>query len=73
MAVSDTKADMKQFMNRGDFSFPVMLCPDEVAMAYGVQYIPAVFVLDGHGRIAATPDGIVTAAELSKIVDGLAD
>ena len=62
---------MRKFMDGGGWVFPVMMCPDEVAMAYGVQYIPAVFVLDSQGRVAARPDGLVTADQLVQLVDGL--
>jgi len=62
---------MEKFMSAGGFDFPVMMCPDEVAMAYRVQYIPAIFVLDAEGRLAAKPDGLVTAAQLADMVAGL--
>ena len=71
MAVSDTKDAMKQFLKAGGWDFPVMMCPDEVAMAYEVQYIPAVFILDSNGQIAASPDGLVTADDLAELVEGL--
>lgn len=71
MAVSDSAAAMRTFMDRGGWAFPVMMCPDEIAISYEVQYIPAVFVLDSQGRIAARPDGLVTAEQLAQLVDGL--
>lgn len=71
MAVGDTEAAMRDFMATGGWTFPVLMCPDEVFLAYGGQYIPTVFVLDREGRIVASPDGLVTAEQLARLVDGL--
>lgn len=71
MAVGDTRAAMDKFMQAGGWDFPVMMCPDSVAMAYRVQYIPTVYVLDAEGRAVARPEGLVTAAVLAELVTGL--
>lgn len=71
VSVGDTEDAMRRFMQTGRFTFPVVLNGDRVGIAYGVQYIPAVFILDGDGRIVATPKGVVSAEDLSALVDGL--
>ena len=60
LAVSDTEAAMREFMKGGGWDFPVVLNPDEVATAYGVQAIPTLFVLDSKAGSRSNPDGLLT-------------
>jgi len=62
---------MKQFMKAGKWQFPVMMSPDAVAMAYEIQVIPTVVVIDPEGAIVETLVGGATASELSDMVDDL--
>jgi thioredoxin-like negative regulator of GroEL len=71
MAVSDTEQAMRKFMNAGGWTFPVMLCPDDIAAAYGVGPIPTIIVLDSQGRVVETMVGGASASELSELVDDL--
>lgn len=71
MAVSDTEAAMNKFMDDGGWTFPVMMCPDEIAMAYEVQAVPTLFVLDSEGRVVERLVGGAGASELSDLIGGL--
>jgi thiol-disulfide isomerase/thioredoxin len=72
MAVNDSEEAMRAFMSEGGWGFPVMMGADSAAAAYGVRFIPAVFVIDAEGRIVETIVGGTTASDLSLLVDGLA-
>jgi hypothetical protein len=71
VAVQDTEADIKQFLDDGGWTFPVALLPDDVRLSYGVRGVPTLFLVDADGRIAKTFVGGVTAAKLSELVDDL--
>lgn len=62
---------MREFVDQGGYTFPVMLDPDNLAADYGVRAIPTVVVLDSEGEVAKTVVGGVTAEELSSLVDDL--
>lgn len=65
IAYSDREADTRAFADREGLSLPVLADPDNaVATAYGIKAIPATFVLDAAGRIAATSLGIQDEATL---------
>jgi peroxiredoxin len=72
-AAWDTTAEaMRVFMEEGGYSFPVMVEPEGLSSAYGIDSIPSAVVIDAEGRIAKTFTGRVTAAELSRVVGDLA-
>lgn len=65
IAYNDREADTRAFADREGLSVPVLGDPDNtVAAAYGITGIPATFVLDATGRIAATSLGLQTEATL---------
>jgi hypothetical protein len=69
----DTNSDdMRVFMESGDYSFPVMLEPEGMSSAYGIDHIPSVVVIDAEGGIAKRFESAATAAELSRIARDLA-
>jgi cytochrome c biogenesis protein CcmG/thiol:disulfide interchange protein DsbE len=65
IAYRDRDAEARAFADRGGLSVPVLGDPDNaVATAYGINAIPATFVLDAAGRIAATSLGAQDEAAL---------
>lgn len=59
IAYRDRDAEARAFADREGLSMPVLGDPDNaVATAYGINAIPATFVLDAAGRIAATSLGV---------------
>lgn len=71
MAVEDNKTALADFMTEGGWTFPVMLDADSAARAYGVRPIPVLFVIDGEGAIVKKIVGMVSADDLSDLVDDL--
>jgi len=71
LAVSETEAAMRQFLQSGGWNFPVMIASDDVAAAYKVQAVPTLFVVDQEGRVVRSVVGGATALELSRIIDDL--
>jgi len=67
-----TNADISQFLAENNYSFKVL--PDEknrVAKAYGVEGIPAKFVIDGAGRVRFQSSGFSGKEELVKELSGM--
>lgn len=67
-----TKADISQFLAENNYSFNVL--SDEknrVAKAYGVEGIPAKFVIDGAGRVRFQSSGFSGKEELVKELSGM--
>ena len=71
MAWADTDAAIREFMESGGWTFPVMLAPDDLVAAYGVEAVPALFLIDAESRIVDYILGGVTADQLSQMVDDL--
>lgn len=71
IAVNDGEDAMREFVDQGGYTFPVMLDADNLAAEYGVRAIPTIVVLDSEGEVAETVVGGVTAEELSSLVDDL--
>jgi len=65
IAYSDRAAEARAFADREGLSVTVLGDPDNVvATSYAIKGIPATFVLDAAGRIAATSLGIQDEATL---------
>jgi thioredoxin-related protein len=71
MAVNDSADAMREFMDDGGWSLPVMMGADDAAREYGVRAIPMIFVVDTEGRIVKKIVGEATAETLSEVVDGI--
>jgi hypothetical protein len=72
IAPSRNESGMRSLVTEGKYSFPIMLDQGEVAVAYNVRYVPAVFVIDASGRLVDQFVGASDFAKLNRIADGLA-
>ena len=65
VALKDSEADVRSFLEEEGYEFPVMLDPmGGVAGAYGVTAVPTAVFIDAEGRVAGTKVGAVTKEEL---------
>jgi len=65
VALKDSEADVRSFLEEEGYEFPVMLDPmGGVASAYGVTAVPTAVFIDADGRVAGTKVGAVTKEEL---------
>jgi cytochrome c biogenesis protein CcmG/thiol:disulfide interchange protein DsbE len=66
---SDSRSSALAFVHRFGWGFPVLFDPNGVAgYAYGIQGLPAAFVLDADGRIVQRLIGPQTLASLRRAV-----
>lgn len=62
---------MREFISAGGWTFPVVMGAEETANAYGIRFIPSLFVIDSEGYIVDRLAGGATASDLSALIDGL--
>lgn len=70
--MGDSEDAIRQVLDSGGYSFPVMVDPGSVGQEYRVSAIPTTFVLDAAGVVVKRLTGVVTAQELTAIVSDLA-
>ena len=72
--IGENSAAVKNFMQSGNYSFPVLLDTDQdVALEYNVRAIPTTFFIDKDGiiqviKMGAFPNMIEIKKDLSKII-----
>lgn len=59
----DKDGDPAKFMKDNEYTYGLLLEADDVARDYGVQSIPAVFVIDPDGKICYSQPGVVPSLE----------
>ncbi|MCB9856352.1 MAG: TlpA family protein disulfide reductase [Phycisphaerales bacterium] len=59
----DKDGDPARLMADMKYSYGLLLKADDVAREYGVESIPAVFVVDAEGRVCFTQSGVVPSLE----------
>jgi hypothetical protein len=75
MAIQSGESDMRDFMSGGGWTFPVALVQDQLALSYGVRYLPTIIVVDAEGQIVKRLIGGqgAAASDLSRLVDDLTE
>ena len=71
MAVQDAEGDVRSALSQAGAELPVLLDGGSIAGAYGIQAIPTTVVINAAGRIVDYKIGLVTADELSGLVDAV--
>jgi len=59
-------ARVKPFVKSEGVNYPILMGDDAVSKAYNIQAMPATYLLDRNGRIAATYIGIVNQTDIEK-------
>lgn len=72
VAPASNETGMRDLFMKGGYTFPMLLDPGEVASAYKVRYVPALFVIDASGDLVDRVIGATDFVRLNQIVDGLA-
>jgi peroxiredoxin len=58
---------VREFLRRHPVPFPVLLDPDQaLGNRYGVIALPSLFIVDRHGDIVYSRQGLVSASQLEK-------
>ncbi|MDN5348014.1 MAG: cytochrome c biosis protein CcmG, thiol:disulfide interchange protein DsbE [Clostridia bacterium] len=68
----ETKAGIRAFVEKGGYSFPVLLDTEgRASEAYGIYSIPASYLIDGQGRVRWVKHGPLTEEEIGQKVEQL--
>jgi peroxiredoxin len=71
LAVNDSQRDAEAFVQRYGASYDIGRDPSgKIASALGVVNMPSTFLIGKDGRIKSAKAGAVTAAELTKLIEG---
>ncbi len=71
VSVQDTEAAAREFANEVPVSYPLAMGNPAFEAAYPWLGLPATYVIDSSGVVAVLHNGIVDAATLAEMVDGL--
>ena len=64
-------ARVSPFVKEHGIEYPILMADDAVNRAYRVESMPATYLIDKHGRIAATYIGVVDKADVEKNIKAL--
>jgi peroxiredoxin len=71
--LNDTLSGARVFVHRYGLTYPILRAGgDGVSSAFGLETLPTTFVIDRHGRIAATLNGPQTVATLTAALAAVA-
>jgi hypothetical protein len=71
VAVGDTDAAIRDLMTSGGYSFPLMLDPGNMGVAYGIDVIPTLVIIRPSGTVVKSMSAVVTADALAALVGDL--
>jgi hypothetical protein len=73
LAVAPTSSEggMRDLVESGDYTLPIVLDTGDIASAYNVRYVPSLFVIDANGDLVKRSVGGTTFDQLKQIVDDL--
>lgn len=71
--VGESRATANEFVSQRNLAFPVLLDPSgEAAREYRVVGLPATFLIDPGGKIAAVrPGELTSSSEVKKLLESL--
>src|SRR6266850_2244045 len=62
---------VKPWLRAHPINYPVVMADDGAMNAYGIKALPATFLIDRHGRIAAEYPGLVDKDDLERNIKAL--
>ncbi|NJB66938.1 thiol-disulfide isomerase/thioredoxin [Desulfobaculum xiamenense] len=71
VSLDDDEKAYAEFLGRTEFNYPVRRADDSVTSFFRIEGIPRIMVYDAAGKLAVNHEGMVTADELSPVVDKL--
>lgn len=71
VSLDDDMKQLKAFMGRTPFNYPIWKGKDELMRFFNVSSIPQLLVYDREGKLVANHVGLVEADELTKFVNTL--
>ncbi len=62
---------VRPFIQEHKVNYPILMGDDQVTKSYAIEALPATYLLDKHGRVAATYVGVVDKEDVERNVKGL--
>ena len=66
---SDNPERARQFAEKHELPYPVVLDGGEAANAYGANNLPTLIVIDRQGRVSSTAAGVMSESELESAIE----